>query len=314
MSAGMTLGQQAKRLAEVIRNLPHDAARRRINLAYVACSQAHGWSHLLKRFTIQTEAQYNTGTVSVVNASTGVTLTGGTWTTSWVTSPSMRRMVIQGRNEPYDVSALGSTTTATLTDAFAGTTDTDATYTMYRDTYVLPADCGIAKMIALYDPELLVRLFNFNQPKFLEVRSNQPGLLSIPECFTVVNQTTETVPRPQLQFYPGPSTVRVYHGWYFRRPDFLSADSSALDWPQEFDDMIWVRAALDHYRVPPNYSPKYLSEFKPMYADLYDRMKSAMDGQSAIDFQIEAAQLGSSGSGWNPDPSGLSGGGTISWG
>ena len=56
---GMTFGNQAKRLTEVIRNLSADEARRRINVAYLRCSEMHTWQHLFKTFTLQTESTYD---------------------------------------------------------------------------------------------------------------------------------------------------------------------------------------------------------------------------------------------------------------
>jgi hypothetical protein len=308
-----TFGELSKKLIEVVRTIDPSEARQRINLAYKRASEAHPWQHLLKRFTLQTEAPYNTGTIAVTESSASVTLTDGTWTTSWATSPSMRRMSIAGRAEPYDVSSFGSATTATLADVFIGDTDADAAYNLYRDVYPLPTDCGMAKVLVIYDPTLRLRLRFFNQPKFLSVRSVNPTLISTPECFTVVNQTSETPPRPQIQMYPAPDSVRSYHGWYFRRPSFLSTDASYPDWPEEYEDMLWLDAAIDYYRMPRNHSPKYLAEFKPWYADLFRKMKVQMDGNSAIDFEIEQAQLGRGNGGWNPDPSGLSGTGSVSW-
>lgn len=320
--SGMTRGQQAARLVSQIRGMMHDDARMLINQAYVACCEDHGWFHLLKRFTLQTEAKYNLGTVNVTNGSPTVTLNNdGTsaWVASWATAPSMRRITIAGRNEPYDVTTIAQIAgvwTITMADNWIGSNNATASYNLYRDTYALPADCGMFKMLSLFDPQLLFRLLNYAQPKFLAVRSVSPWLCMIPECFTVVNQTSESPPRPQIQFYPAPSEVRAYHGWYFRRPAFPTTDAEYLDWPTEFDDMIWTRAIVDHYAMPSTYSPKYLAEWKPRYADLYRKMKSQMDGQSAVDFEIEEARLGrgfGAGSAWNPDPAGLTGGGSMSW-
>jgi hypothetical protein len=306
----MTFGQQAGRLAEYIRNIAADEARRRINLAYLRCSEMHTWRHLLKRFTLQTEASYTTG--SVAASGTALTGTGTTWLTSWTTAPSMRRVAVQGRSEPYDVTIV-SGTSATLADTWVGSSDSGLTYRMFRDVYTLPTDCGMAKVLVIYDPELRYRLRNYTQPKFLDVRASDNALVSIPECFTVINQTTETPPRPQIQMYPAPSAVRVYHGWYFRRPAFLTADASYLDWPEEFDDLIWLHSAIEHFETPMFYSPKYLEMLRPKYSNLYNRMKTEMDGQASIDVEIEQAQTGGAGYGWNPDPLGLVGGGSVSW-
>ncbi len=308
----MTLGDQAKRLTAKIPTLSADYARQLINWSYRENCQRHGWQHLLKRFTLQTEAAYTTGTIAITTQTSAVTLTGGAWVTSWATAPSMRRMVLSGRAEPYDVTTFGSTTTATLADPFIGSTLTAGTYSLYRDVYPLPTDCGYAKLTVLYDPELRRRLIFLNQSKFIDVRAENPSLVSIPECFSVINQTSENPPRPQLQFYPASSAIRTFHGWYFRRPAFLTSDASYLDWPEEFDDMIWLLAAVEYYEAPLRLSQRNISVLRPKYANLFDRMKKEMDGNTAIDFDIEEAQLGR-GNGWNPDVLGLSGSSSMSW-
>lgn len=288
----MTLGQQASRLVDLIPTIARTEALRRINVSYLRNSTAHAWRHLLKRFTLQTEAQYRTGTVAVSNGGTSVTLTSGTWTTSWATAPSMRRIVIAGRPEPYDVSLFGSTTSATIADPWIGDTVTAATYRLYRDVYALPADCGFTKVMALYDPDQRCRLHFYNQPRFIETRAEEPGLTSTPECFTLVNQSSESTPRQQIQFYPAPDTVRTYHGWYFRRPDLLTSEGSFFDWPEEFEDMLWVLAAIEYYNQPMRYSPRLRDAYKLQYSDMFSRMKSEMDGQNAMESQIGEVSTG----------------------
>jgi hypothetical protein len=305
----LTLGDAARRLVDEIKTIPIDEARRRVNRAYRDVSRMHGWQHNLKRFTLQTEAAYTTGTVAA--SGTTLTGTGTTWLTSWTTAPSMRRVAIQGRSEPYDITVV-SATSATLADTWLGSSDSGLTYRMFRDTYPLPTDCGAAKLVAIYDPEQRVRLWNFNQAKFLDVRSENPALTGIPECFSVVNNTSETNPRPQIQMYPATSAVRAYHGWYFKRPAVLSADANVFDVPEDYEEMIPLHAMISYYETPLRLSQKMLSVLRPKFADMFRQMKTEMDGQSAIDFEIEQARTGAS-TGWSPNPLGLSGFAMVDW-
>lgn len=317
MSSAMTFGELARKLTAYLPGIDVGEAHRRINQAYVNEAQAHPWAHLIKRWTLQTDASYNTGTLTVTNGSTAVTLADGTWVTSWTTAPSQRRIAIQGRMEPYDITITGANT-GTLADPWIGDPSTTAGYVMWRDTYPVPADCGYARTIALYDPLLRNfqgngRLFNFNQLKFLRDRASQPWLVNYPYEFAMMAQTAETPPRPQFQMWPAPATVRAYHGWYFRRPDFMTADGNYPDWPAEFQDMLWLSATIDHYETPRFNSPqKYLPQFKVRYADKYREMVKAMDGDSAVDHQIEdvissGAGRGGSNSNWQPNVLGFVG-------
>lgn len=309
-----TFGQGAAKLQEEISTLTPAKARQLYNDAYIRNCEMHPWQHLLKRFTLQTEAAYNTGTIAITGNTSSVALTGGAWVVSWGTAPSTRRMEIEGRDEPYDVTVFGSTATATLADTYVGGTLTEGSYTLFRDVYPLPSDCGITNLMALYDPTRRAgddgRLWFFPQPRFVRERSARPCSTGTPQCFTFMQQTTEQPPRPQLQMYPAPDEVLVYHGWYFRRPALLSADGDYPDWPAKFDDMLWIQAAIDHYGSPRFFSRRFLDHFKTMYATLFRRMKQEMDGQTAMDKEIEGSRT--SGRSFAPF-GGSRGEGSVSW-
>jgi len=289
-----TFGQHAAKLQEEISTISSAQARQYINDAYIRNCECHPWQHLLKRFTLQTEAEYNTGTIDISANTNSVALTDGAWVVSWGTAPSMRRMSIANREEPYDVTIFPSTTSATLADTYIGDDVAAGSYNLFRDTYPLPTDCGYAKLMALYDPTRRSgddgRLWFFMQPRFIRERAFRPTLTGTPQCFTFMQQTTETPPRPQLQMYPAPDEVRAYHGWYFRRPAIMSSDGEYPDWPAEFDDMHWIQAAIDYYSMPRHYSIRFLNQFKGMYANLFMRMKRQMDGQAAMEKQIEGTR------------------------
>lgn len=317
----MTLGEQAKKLIGLISTISDGEARQRINDAYVKNCQENPWSHLLKRFTLQTEPPYNTGTIAVSPAGTNVVLTGGAWVVSWGTPPSMRRMEIQGRREPYDVTIFPSTTSATIADPFAGTVAlTDGAYNLYRDTYALPSDCGYARLMALYDPSQRSdirfptdrgRLLFYNQSRFLKERAAQNTLTGIPYCFTMMQQTTENPPRPQFQLFPAPSDVRVYHGWYFRRPSIMATDAAYPDWPEEFEDMHWIQACIDYYSQPSHYSQRFMDMYKVKKAEAFRKMKTEMDGQNAMENDVQGTRAGQTG--FSPTFYGSNVAGSVSW-
>jgi hypothetical protein len=297
-------GQLVDRLVEEVDGLKREDGERLINRAYRTAVEANAWSHLIKRFTIQTEPSYDTGTIAVTEAGTGATLTGGAWVTSWVTAPSMRRIRVQGRTEVYDVTAMGSTTTATLGDPFLGETNAAATYFMYRDVYPLPADCNMSRLLVLYDPVNGRRLHYYNQPEFLMQRNNHggDGTLGTPECFMLIAHTAETPPRAQIEMFPASDVAEVFHGWYFRRPAFMAAAADYPDWPAEFEDVLWLGAAIDYYQQPRHFTPQYLSVLEPKYKMLWTRMKREMDGNTAIDRQIKEIGIGGGfTAGWKPN-------------
>ena len=79
---------------------------------------------------------YLTGTVAVTNGSNGITLTGGTWVTSWPT-PAIAR--IDGSSgDSVMISAFNTATTGTLDVPWPWATAAAANYTIEFPAYVLP--------------------------------------------------------------------------------------------------------------------------------------------------------------------------------
>lgn len=316
----MTLGQLGARLIREISTIGVNESRQRINDAYIQNSQDAPHAHLLKRFTLQTEPPYNTGTIAILQNTNAAVLTGGAWVVSWGTAPSSRRMEIQGRREPYDVTIFPSTTSATLADTYPGADLATGAYNLYRDEYPLPADCGYTKVMALYDPSQRSdirfptdrgRLLFYNQSRFLKERAAQNTLTGIPYCFTIMRHTTETPPRVLFRLFPAPSDVRVYHGWYFARPPIMATDAAYPDWPEEFEDMHWIRACVDHFSSPGHFSTRYRDHFKVLLAEKFRKMKTEMDGQSAMDNDIQGTRSGMSS--FSPTFYGSTVAGSVSW-
>lgn len=115
-------------------------ARRAVNAAYREVPSGRRWSYYYSHGRIVTSDDYATGTVAYTHATRTVTLTSGTW-------PSWAHLgVILIDNIPYQVATRTSDTAIVLSrnsnpgaDIAAGTS-----YTLYQDTYVLPADFSAA--------------------------------------------------------------------------------------------------------------------------------------------------------------------------
>ncbi len=129
--------------ANVTEEARRDARRATLN-AYRELASAHRWSYFYTRGRLNTVAPYSTGTVAVT-ASTGVVdLTGGVFP-SWAPTGT-----IQINNVIYQIGSVQSTTQLTLTAQSrpGANIDAGATFTIYRDTFPLPADClSIARLI-----------------------------------------------------------------------------------------------------------------------------------------------------------------------
>ena len=96
---------------------------------------AHNFSWLYGRSSFITSSPYKSGTVSVTNDSATVTGTGTTFTSAMVGRK------FRCGSATYIILTFTSTTEIVLETAYAGTTDTAATYKIYQDEYSLASDC-----------------------------------------------------------------------------------------------------------------------------------------------------------------------------
>lgn len=114
--------------------------KRRVNHIYQMDLPARfEWDWLRKTGTIQLEDDYTTGTIAVAAAGTTVTGTSTVWTSA---NSNGHKMKISGNDQIYTCT-FSSATSLTISPAFTGeTAETAATYTLYQDTYELPADFG----------------------------------------------------------------------------------------------------------------------------------------------------------------------------
>ncbi len=93
---------------------------------------------------INTVATYETGTVNVANASTALTFSGSTLTSGM----AGRKIRFSGGNPYYRILSVNTGAgTAVLEQAYQGTTDTAATFTIYKDEFRLASDVDKYKIM-----------------------------------------------------------------------------------------------------------------------------------------------------------------------
>jgi hypothetical protein len=101
------------------------------------------WPYLMEESFIATVAPYETGTVSVTNASATVTGSGTTFTSGMVG----RKIRVNSENAYYRIKTFVSTTELTLEVNYQGSTATGETYSIFKDEYRLPADLDRYKVM-----------------------------------------------------------------------------------------------------------------------------------------------------------------------
>jgi len=99
--------------------------------------------HLMTDGFITTVAPYTTGTANVTN---GLTSVSGT-TTVWTAAMVGRKIRFGSDTAWYRIATRSGNTAITLESAYQGTTNTLATYEIYKDEYKLPADMDVYKVM-----------------------------------------------------------------------------------------------------------------------------------------------------------------------
>lgn len=117
--------------------------KRDINIAYEDVISRHEWWWNRSLTTLQLPAKITTGTISVTSGSTTVTFSSAP-----AASVAGYRLKIGSSSDVYNVSThTGGATTAVLTIAYIGNTDTDLTYKCWKDYVLLPTDCKETVMV-----------------------------------------------------------------------------------------------------------------------------------------------------------------------
>lgn len=143
------------------------------------------WPFLWTLDWFQTTAEYTTGTVSITDGSAVITGTGTTWTAAMVG----RKIRFEGSIANYTIKTFTSTTSITLDQTYQGTTDTDATYTIFKDEYLLRADVDSQKRIR--QAENGIALFSLSATEFDEWYPS-PTSMGIPSLDVFQGKATKT--------------------------------------------------------------------------------------------------------------------------
>jgi len=195
------------------------------------------WTFWQKKADLTLIAEYNTGTVSVTQGGTTVTGVGTTFT-----SGMAGRKFQSATSEVYTIATFTDTTHVELDTAWVSDTISGETFSIYQDTYVLPDDT--LRAIAFWD-ETIQRVVEFLPPttiKTLDVLFNTTGLLG-----KLVGQWGyNSSNKPQVVFFPRPTTAAKIPIYYYKRPTAVSGPAGTPDMPEHMHNTI-ARGLVAHY-------------------------------------------------------------------
>lgn len=181
------------------------------------------WSFWYKQGSITILDEYTTGTVSVTNGSATVTGSGTTFTSGMV-----GRKIRVNSGEAYVISAYSSATSITLAVAYAGTTASAQTYSIYQDAYDLPTDC-----------ETVLNAWDASNRRYIigvppeDINTSNIELSPSGQWVRSYGQFgwNSTTSLPQLIFHPEPTEAALIYLWYYKRPTAVTGPGSTPDLP-----------------------------------------------------------------------------------
>lgn len=262
--------QDLEQISEVFPGMGQGQRDAKLWRAIVDICNENDLSFMIGEGRITVEAPYKTGTVQIVG--TTATLTGGTWDTTW----TGRKIRAQGREESYTIASFPTTTTATLTESWPGSTDAGLTYFIYRDVYPVPADCELTKELLLFDPVHKVQIAIVDYAEFRAQKRQQGVILGIPTEVARIGLTAAGL--PQIEFGPCvPDSARVYLLDYYRSPQKPATRNSPMSpaWPTAFED-VRVKRVLWEVGFAKGHPRRF--EFEESYKRRIWEMRTRFDG------------------------------------
>lgn len=226
-------------------------AKRYINIAnhdiYIGFAEAMPWAE--RQATLTTHPDYNTGTLTATQGSTTITGSGTAWNTNNALGEANMRaggkIVIDGGKEVYEISAVASDTSATLTTAFIKATAAGASYSYFEDEYSLHADFLRPVSVTSFDIngeiELISRtLFRSRYPRNKTV--NKPIIATLVDGSFGSN----TTPVRKVRFAPPPDDAYLYDYAFITNKLAVDASGTELtDLSADTDEPI-IPAAYRH--------------------------------------------------------------------
>lgn len=270
-----TFRQHVARLVKECPGIATGEAEWRLIEAYRSNCSEYPWAHFIKEGTITTEAPYSTGTVAVTNGDTAVTLTDGTWDTTWTN----RKILLEGDEVPYGIT-IATASTGTLDRDFLGDTLTAGTYEIYREVYSLPSDCDPGRELIILDPEHSAAVPFVPVLRLQTDKRHLQGQTGTPCYVARWGNTSASPPVAQVIFGPyAPDSEKAYPIFYYKRAAAVSNLDTYPDWPEPFESIHWKRARRDWAlsarggRGHPLYAL-----WNQEYLKVYVNMKAQMDG------------------------------------
>jgi hypothetical protein len=238
--------------------------KRYINWTQQDIASRRNWPFLLERSSIQCIAPYSTGEVSVTDGDATVTGSGTTFTAAMVG----RKIRFNGQAEYYTIATFTSDTALELDQTYSGTSDANATYSIYKDEYSLAATAE--KIVNITLPSKNYRLANVGRTEF-DTSLPSPKSEGAPDFW--VDAGTDSNNYLLIQLSPIPDDDYVVYYWYRKRLTDLSADADVSLIPTKYHKLLYLGGCAQTYEqdenpIANNYWTQYENMIEEMKSDL----------------------------------------------
>lgn len=208
---------------------------------------AHPWRERRAEGTITTVAPYSTGTVST----SSTTVTGSGTTFPAATAAGLARFAKSYSDPWYTVTTRDSGTQLTLSEAYAETALSGATYVLYQDVFELAS--GVDTLIDLRilkngDDGPLRTLHE----RVMDEGATLPGLSDHPTHYSMLASNATTAVK-RVRLWPVPDAVYRIKYRYLKAYTDMSADGDECVVPESRRDLILCGALRWGYRLKDEY-------------------------------------------------------------
>ena len=268
---------------------------------YIGNGEHFHWAE--RRATITTHPQYTTGTLSATVGSGTITGSGTAWNTANdYGQNNVRaggRMTIGGSNEVYEVTAVASDASATISPNYIGSTDTGLSYNYFEDEYSLASDFSKPVDVQSFDWNKGIRLIGRTEFRRIYPRNRVPT--------TVIRDATwydhpfsgNTTPIRKVRFAPPPSNAQIIQYAYVTSNLVIASDGTAQSaFSADTDEPIMplryrhviVSGARAQWYLDRKDDSQRARDAQSEYASLVQRMIDDQDiGGSTANFRVQTA-------------------------
>jgi len=208
-------------------------AKRLINKAhhdlYVGHGEKFSWAE--RRAFLTTHPEYTTGTLTATVGSTTITGDSTAWNTANDYGQNNIRttgkIVIAGRSEVYNTTAVASDTSVTIDPAYIGSTDSSLTYRYFEDEYDLASDFLKPVDQRSFDDASRIKLIGRSDFRKWFPRNSTTTNTIV--CATIQDYppSGDTTPIRRIRFGPAPSNAQVIPYSYVTSNIVVQSDGTA---------------------------------------------------------------------------------------